>query len=423
MTSGTATGPVLRLGFIGLGQAMNLILQRPWEIADLPFRIVAGADPRAGAREKFARDFDGRSYATAEELCSSSDVDVVYIATGPELHREHALLAAASGKHMIVEKPLALTIDDCEAMVAAAERYGVLLLAGHTHSFGAPYRRMAEMVYSGEMGDLVMVNSWMYNEFNVRPWPTDELVSTRGPVLNQGPHQVDIARQIGGGVVRSVRGQTFWDPLRGCPGGYSALLLFEGGATASLVLDARGYFDVAELYGWIGEGGQPRDPDRSFTMHRNFQAVAALGPQARERRFAEQKELGRYGAEGASAEQWALWGYSFGQEHHQPFFGLTIASCERGAVRQSADGLYVYDQHQRREVTLEPELPGRAAELMELYGGAVHGRPLWHDGRWATGTVEVCLAIEESARNQHEVALTRQQAFGGATGSAAGGSA
>lgn len=409
--AGSASGPVLRLGFIGLGQAMNLILQRPWEIADLPFRIVAGADPRTSARERFEQDFDGRSYATAEELCDSGEVDVVYIATGPELHHEHALLAAGSGKHMVVEKPLALTLDECAEMVAAAEQHGVLLLAGHTHSFGAPYRRMAEIVHGGELGELVMVNSWMYNEFNVRPWPTAELVSTRGPLLNQGPHQVDIARQIGGGVARSVRAQTFWDPLRGCPGGYSALLQFEGGATASLVLDARGYFDVAELYGWIGEGGQPRDPDRSVTMHQNFQAVAALGPEARERRFQEQKELGRYGAEGASAEQWALWGYSFGQENHQPFFGLTIASCERGAVRQSADGLYLYDQHQRREVTLGSEPPGRAAELMELYEGVVNGRPLRHDGRWATGTVEVCLAIEESARSGQEVPLTRQQAW------------
>lgn len=411
MAAARTQSPVLRLGFIGLGQAMNLILQRPWEIADLPFRIVAGADPRPSARERFAQDFDGRAYATAEELCASPEVDVVYLATGPELHREHALLAAASGKHLIVEKPLALTLDECAEMVAAAERHGVLLLAGHTHSFGAPYRRMAEIVHSGELGELVMMNSWMYNEFNVRPWPTDELVATRGPLLNQGPHQVDIARQIGGHPARSVRAQTFWDPLRDCPGGYSALLLFEGGATASLVLDARGYFDVAELYGWIGEGGQPRDPDRSFTMHRNLQQLAALGPAERERQFQEQKEAGRYGAAGASAEQWALWGYSFGQEHHQPFFGLTIASCERGAIRQSADGLYLYDRQRRRELALGSQLRGRAAELMELYDGVVYGRPLQHDGRWATGTVEVCLAIEESARRQQEVPLTRQPAW------------
>lgn len=400
--------PILRLGFIGLGQAMNLILQRRWELDGLPIKIAAGADPRANARERFVQDFGGTAYATAEELCASSDVDIVYIATGPELHREHAVLAARHGKHMIVEKPLALTIDDCLAMVDAADRAGVLLLAGHTHSFGAPYLKMAELVHGGDLGDLVMVNSWMYNEFNPRPWPSAELAATRGPLLNQGPHQVDIVRQIGGGLVRTLRAQTFWDDLRGCLGGYSAMLTFASGATANLVFDARGYFDVAELFGWIGEGGQPKEPERPFTMRANFSALSTLGDEERERRLHEQKEQGRYGAVNTTPEEWALWGYSFGQEHHQPFFGLTIASCQRGAIRQSADGLYVYGNTERSEIPLGSELRGRAAELMELYHGVVNGIPLRHDGRWATATVEVCLKIEESAAAQAEVTLEHQ---------------
>src|SRR3954470_20305614 len=101
-------------------------------------------------------------------------------------------------------------------MVAAADRHGVRLLAGHTHSFGAPYRKMREIVRGGELGELVMINSWMFNEFNPRPWPTRELEHSHGPLLNQGPHQVDIVRQIGGGLVKSLRAQTIWDPLRNC---------------------------------------------------------------------------------------------------------------------------------------------------------------------------------------------------------------
>ncbi len=402
----------LGLGFIGLGQAMNLILQRRWELDGLPIDIVAGADPRQGARARFVADFGGSAYASAEELCADPAVDIVYIATGPELHREHASLAARHGKHMIVEKPLALTVEDCLAIVKEAEEYGVLVVAGHTHSFGAPYLKMAELVHSGALGELVMVNSWMYNEFNPRPWPTAELESTRGPLLNQGPHQVDIVRQIAGGEVTSLRATTFHDSLRGVLGGYTALLTFAGGASANIVFDARGFFDVAELFGWIGEGGQPKEPDRPFTMRRNFKEVDALGPELREQRLHEQKELGRYGAKAVTAEEWALWGYSFGQEHHQPFFGLTVASCERGAIRQSADGLYIYGETEVSEISLASAQRGRAAELMELYGGVVEGRPLVHDARWATGTIEVCLAIEASARLQAEVPLVHQTAYG-----------
>ena len=77
-------------------------------------------------------------------------------------------------------------------MVAAAEKNNVKLLAGHTHSFDAPIRKMRDVIESGAIGDLVQINSWNYNAFNPRPWPTRELQLTHGPVLNQGPHQVDI---------------------------------------------------------------------------------------------------------------------------------------------------------------------------------------------------------------------------------------
>ena len=403
--------PVLRLGFIGLGQAMNLILQRPWEIAGLPIKIVAGADPREQALVQFERDFGGEVYDNAVDLCRSPNVDIVYIATGPEIHRELAVMAAEHGKHMIVEKPLALTIEDCQAMVAAADRHGVRLLAGHTHSFGAPYRKMREIVRSGDLGPLVMINSWMFNEFNPRPWPTRELESTHGPLLNQGPHQVDIVRQIGGGLVRSVRANTFWDPLRDCLGGYVAYLEFDGGIPATMVFDARGFFDTAELHWWIGEGGQPREPDRPYVMRRNFKQLAALGRDRLEEALEAQKEAGRYGAQ-ATPESWARWGYTFGQENHQPFFGFNLVSCERGALRQSADGLYVYGEEERTEISLEGGPRGRAAELMELYNAVVHQRPMFHDGCWGMATLEVCLSILESAKAGGEVRLQHQVSIG-----------
>lgn len=84
---------------------------------------------------------------------------------------------------MIVEKPLALTLDDCQAMIEAADKHGVRLLAGHTHSFDAPIRKMREVIKSGEIGALVMVNTWNYNEFNHRSRPSKELETTRGPGL------------------------------------------------------------------------------------------------------------------------------------------------------------------------------------------------------------------------------------------------
>lgn len=401
--------PILRLGFVGLGQAVNRMFRQYPHIRKLPYRITAATDMRQHALKKFREDFGGETFGSIEDLCKSDNVDVVYIATPPEIHAEQVLIAAQHGKHVVVEKPLALTTADCDRMIEAADRHGVKLLAGHTHSFDAPIRKMQSIVASGDLGKVVMVNTWNFNEFNPRPWPTNELKATFGPILNQGPHQVDIVRQIVGGKAKSVRAQTFWDPLRQCEGGYLCYLQFENGVPASLVYDARGFFDTSELYWWVAEGGSDRDPDINVKMRRNFHALNKLGEAERERVLEEQKEQGRYGAENTDPRLWELWGYSGPEEiRHQPFFGLTLLSCERGAIRQSRNGLLVYNENGVEEVSLDKELRGRAAELMDLYNGVVHGKPIFHDGRWGKATLEICLAIIESARRGQEIQLHHQ---------------
>jgi hypothetical protein len=123
----------------------------------------------------------------------------------------------------------------------------------------------------------------------------------------------------------------------------------------------------------------------------------------------EQKEQGRYGASEVSPEVWKMWGYGQpGEEKHQPFFGLTLVSCEKGAIRQSPNGLYIYGEEKKSEVILEKTLKGRAVELMELYEGITKDRPIFHDSRWATATLEVCLAILQSAEENREIPMSHQ---------------
>lgn len=392
----------LKLGFIGLGQATNKLLMRRSEIEQLPYTIAAAADPRAHARDAFTAEFGGRAWADARELCEHSDVDVVYIATPAEFHREHVEIAARSGKHIVVEKPMALCLEDCEAMIAATDRAGVKMLAGHTHSFDAPIRKMREIIASGELGDLRMVNTWNFNEFSHRPRLSSELHTTIGPILNQGPHQVDIVRQIGGGLVRSVRATVIPDILSGEPGGYTCHLEFQSGVPATMVYDGRGLFDTAELFWWVSEGGLERDPGLNARRRRAYQNIRGLGGRQTEEALESAKEEGRYGAASGPAEK---------EEEvppYQPFFGLTVVSCDRGTMRQSKEGLYIYDDNGRREIILGQELRGRAAELQEIYDGIVNNRPIFHDGRWAMATLEVCLAIADARSHTGEATMKRQ---------------
>lgn len=396
----------LRLGIIGLGQAASQIIFGIKTAVDCPWKIAAAADPRVHALDKFKAEFGGETYTDAADLCRNSNVDAVYIATPPWMHLEHASIAAENGKHIICEKPLALSLSDCDEMVTVARQHGVKLLAGHTHSFDAPIRAIQKLIVDGSAGPLRAVNSWNFNEFNHRSRLTSELKATHGPLLNQGPHQIDIVRQIAGGKVRSVRASTFLDGVTGIEGGYVAYLEFESGVPATVVYDGRGLFDTSEFFWWIGEGGQARDPNLTPRRRKNYVGIARLSPDEREERLAKEKEEGRYGAAATAALKYA----GRAEELKQPFFGLLMVHCENATIRQSPDGLYLYTENGRNEITLNHESRGRLAELNELYDSIVNSREPFHNGAWGTATLEVCFAILESTKTRSEITMQRQVA-------------
>ena len=389
-------GEILRLGMAGLGVASTQILP---PIAKLPFiRITAAADMRADAVAKFREQYRAEGYTSVEDLCASPNVDAVYIATPNSLHAEHAIIAARHKKHIIVEKPMAMNLAECDAMNEAADRYDVKLLCGHTHSFDPPIRKIREIVKSGELGKLCMIHSWNYNEFMYRPRMKHELAMTRGVVLNQGPHHVDIVRLIGGGMVRSVRAMTgVWDPAREWEGSYSCYLEFADGTPATLVYSGYGFFDTAELFDWVGEGGQHRAPETNLSVRAKLREVRTAEEEE------QLKEGMRFGGsrEGEFSHVWS-------GERKQPFFGHTVVSCQRGDIRQTPDGLKIYGETAQHEIQLPAGSRGREAEVEELYDAVVKGRPVFHGGRWGAATLEVCLAMLESAKQRKEILLSHQ---------------
>ncbi len=387
---------ILRMGMAGLGVASTQILPRLAKLSHI--KIAAAVDVRKEALGKFREEYGGETFDTVEEMCRSDKVDFVYIATPNELHAEHVITAAKHGKHAIVEKPMALSIEQCEAMNEAAENYGTKLLCGHTHSFDPPIRKIREIVKNGELGKLCMINTWNYNEFMYRPRMKHELATSRGVVLNQGPHQVDVIRLIGGGKVRSVRATTgIWDPSRPHEGSYVCYLEFEDGVPATLVYSGYGFFDTAELFWWVGEGGMPRAPETNLTVRKTLKAIN--DPDKEE----SLKEQMRYGGQREGEFSHRSQG-----ERKQPFFGFMLVTCQKGDIRQSPDGLIIYGDEEKREITLPSGRIGREAEIEELYHAVVNDRPVFHDGRWGEATLEVCLAILESAKERREIYVSHQ---------------
>src|SRR5438067_1733352 len=103
----------LRFGIAGLGIASTQIVP---EFEGRPhLQLTAAADVRQEGLDKFAREIEGETYTSVADMCASPNVDAIYVCSPNHLHAEHVITAAEHGKHAIVEKPMALSLEECEA--------------------------------------------------------------------------------------------------------------------------------------------------------------------------------------------------------------------------------------------------------------------------------------------------------------------
>lgn len=353
--------------------------------------LVAACDPRDEARAVFMRDFQGRAYAQAEALCGDPEVDAVYVASPHQYHAEHVILAARHGKHVLVEKPMALTLAECDAMIAAARHAGITLVVGHSHSFDAPYRMTRDIIDSGAHGGVRMITAINFTDYLYRPRRPEELATAQGGgvVFNQAAHHADVVRFLAGSPLRSVRALTgAWDAARAVPAAYTAHLTFANGAFATMTYNGYGRYDSDELMGDIGENGLRKDDfyGASWAPMRRVTDAAAEHAIKTARTYGHAREEARPPT-----------------AHHH--FGFVMVSCDRADLRPLPTGVVVYDGSGRALHALPaPRIP-RSEVIDELCDAIAGVRPAFHSGEWARGTLAACLAMDESARTGREVLL------------------
>lgn len=383
----------LRLGVAGLGRAFSLML--PTFVQDPRIEMVAAFDPRPQARDQFAADFDAPTYDSIEALAADPNVDVVYVASPHGFHAAQTRTCAQNGKHVLVEKPMALTLADCDAMVEDCRAAGVQLLVGHCHSFDRPYLRLRELVDERRLGSVRMIHALNYTDFLYRPRRPEELDTTAGggAVFSQAAHQVDVVRMLAGSPVVRVHAATgAWDPKRPTEGAYALLLWFANGAFASLTYSGYGHFDTDEWCDWTTEMGHAKDPD-SYGLARGRLATVHTSEEE-----AQLKAASTYGGPMYRAA------WTANPPKHQ-LFGPVLVSCERADLRAVPDAVWIYGDERRERVAIaSPPVP-RYEVVDELYGAIVDRRPPLHNGSWARATLRVCLAVLESARTGRQVEL------------------
>lgn len=377
----------IRIGIVGMGAAGWAFV--PAIRGNPAFELAAIAEPAADMRETAAAETGATPFGDLTSMLKGADLDAVYIATPTELHPEHVAAVCAAGKHVLTEKPMAIRVEQAQDMVAAAERAGVVLQVGHSHSYDLPIARMRAIVASGALGRVRMIHTWNFTDWMARPRrPTELDIGQGGGVTyRQGAHQIDILRLIGGGLVKSVRATTFdWDASRRSIGAHSIFLNFADGGAATAIYNGYGHFPGSELTSGVGEWGDLVRP------RAESKAAAPLTP---EQELAAKRKRAR-NAIPVNAP-------------HQPHFGLTLVSCERGDIRQSPDGLLVYSENGREEIALPKDKTPRDLVIAE-FAQAIAGKPVTHTGRWGLANLEVCTAAIESSRTGKEIELNYQVA-------------
>ena len=389
--------PPLRIGVIGLGRAFTLML--PTFLHDPRVKLVGATDPIPEARAQFEQDFAAPSHDSVEALCASTEVQAVYIASPHQFHAEHVEIAAAAGKHILVEKPMALTLAECTRMIDAARRAGVHLVVGHSHSFDAPIQRTRQLIESGRYGKLRMVTALNFTDYLYRPRRPEELDTGAGGgvIHSQAVHQIDIVRLLAGGLVRRVRAQTgAWDTGRPTEGAYSALLGFDAGVFATAIYSGYGHYDSDVLMDGIGEMGQAKNAADYGAARRRLAQVASPAEEA------ALKAARNYGGRLYTPGH----GLPAGLAHQH--FGQVIASCEGADLRPTALGIAIdADDRQHFEPLPAPAVP-RQEVIDELCAAVLDDQPPVHSGEWSRATTEVCLGILASARSQSDYLPSHQ---------------
>lgn len=388
--------PPLRIGVAGLGRAFTLML--PTFVADARVQLVAAADPLPAARAQFERDFAGRTYDDVAALAADDGVDAIYVATPHQLHARHVNVALAHGRHVLVEKPMAVSLHDCTAMIDAARAAQRHLVVGHSHSFNGPVLRARALIASGAFGAVRMIHALYCTDYMYRARRPEEMRTADGGgvLFSQAAHQVDVVRLLGGGCATTVRAHTGnWDPARPTEGAYSALVTFAGGAFASLTYSGYGHYDGDELMDRVGEMGQAKSDADYGSARRRLRDAADPAAEAA-LKAARNYGGARYAPPAAAAPV-----------HHQ-HFGQVIVCCERADLRLTPDGVAIYADDERRFEPVPVAPIARVEVIDELWRAVVDDVPPVHSGEWARATLEVCRAMLDSAQGDREITLRWQ---------------
>jgi 1,5-anhydro-D-fructose reductase (1,5-anhydro-D-mannitol-forming) len=271
-------GMALRWGMIGAGT-----IGREWmaaAIAAQPDGVLAAI---ASSDEERARRFAdergiAKAHASVDDLLNDPDIDVVYISTTNEWHKPQTIAAAMAGKHVLCEKPLALTLEDALEMVAACESAGVVLGTNHHLRNAATHRKMRELIAEGAIGEVQAARVFhaVYLPAHLQSWRVNRPESGGGVIFDITVHDVDTLRFVLSDEIEEVAAMTAAQGMgQGVEDAVMGVMRMQSGALAQFhdSFTTRHAYTGVEVHGTEGSlyarGVMTQQPSGTVTLRRD----------------------------------------------------------------------------------------------------------------------------------------------------------
>ena len=279
---------MLKIGILGCGKIAQV--RHIPEYADNPNCKLKGFfNPTKSRAEDMAAKYGGKAYDTAEELLADPEIDVVSVCAANNAHAELTIKALKAGKHVLCEKPMAISLADCEEMVNVAKEEGRLLMIGQNQRLTKAHQLAKKMIADGEIGRVITFRTAFGHggpeTWSITPgkntWFFDKTKAAMGAMADLGIHKTDLIQfLLGEKVVRTTAKLTTLDK-RGADGNLigvddNAICIYEMAGGAVGTMTASWTYYAAEdnstvIYGTEGEMRIYDDPAHSIVLKKKGQ--------------------------------------------------------------------------------------------------------------------------------------------------------
>jgi predicted dehydrogenase len=230
----------LRTAIVGCGKVGHLHAKALSLLAESAFVAVCDTDFQRA--QQFAAHYNVRAYCDVEEMIAKSGVESLNVCTPHPLHVEPAVKAANAGVHVLIEKPLASSLEDCNAIIDAGKKSGARIGTMCQRRFYAPCQRIKRALEDGKVGRPILGSVAMYGwrdqaYYKSDPWRGSWKAEGGGVLVNQAPHQLDLLQWYMGQIDELFG---YWDnlnhPYIEVEDTAIAVLRFKNGALGNIVV-------------------------------------------------------------------------------------------------------------------------------------------------------------------------------------------